>query len=904
MRKGQKQIVFVHTVCVWVLLNTVACGGAGGASELPTPTSTTAFGRLIDLAQTLSVTPTPALTPALGVAARLDVPYLSQIESNECGTTGMANCGPASLAMVAEYYGLRPVFLVDDSAYVREIRVEIKGMVGEKEYSCGQPDVWESEIAAWLTDHGLNYYRVGTLTEVLAATQEGHPGIVAVLGDELVPAQSVPVETWFGHNNRHVLVVTGEASLNGESVVYVNDPLCYLDGKACPEETHPGYYERKAFQAAMEHHGMRAFVVTGGRGEVLSVEVTREPTQEGFAAQRLSAENAQDLALLARFGTNVGGGLSFTPAGDYLVLGSSAGVLIYSAQTREQVAFWPLAGGILSVDSSPDGTTVATGSGDGYIRQWDLESGSVRDAYYAHPNGVRFVAYSPDGTAFAAGSRDGSMGLWSFWNGLLVYAQNWDVWGGYGTSRVTFIANDTYLRSDLGLPLAVSGDGTVVAIASQEAVQLWRAADWSLLRSLAPDCGDSITGAALMPDASLVAVVCSDGVLRVYSVADGELLARLGSQSDAIAAAEFSPAGTALATTMADGTVAVWGIPEGGEAATPGYAPTAIAPATDDDLPPVGWTYISRGTVADVVRLRQWDAGVASAAYSADSCTLALGRASSIALYDLPTLSEYTSWGVTSRVWGIAFSPDGTLIAAGLGDGAVQILARDGTIMHTLRGQSDRINSVAFSPDGQLLASGSEDCSVRLWRVSDGTLMHDLQGHTGPVNWVGFSPNGTLLGSGGTDKPLRIWSASDGSLLFSKPSDSRMISAAFTPDGSAVAFPQNSSSIRVEAISERSVLRRMGSSGWMTVYGLAFSPDGSLLAVASGSQSVELWDAQETSELLRRIGGFSVPIRSVSFSPDSTTLAAVGLTGGLAIYGVPQSRVPAIRLETPSGTSR
>jgi WD domain, G-beta repeat len=65
-------------------------------------------------------------------------------------------------------------------------------------------------------------------------------------------------------------------------------------------------------------------------------------------------------------------------------------------------------------------------------------------------------------------------------------------------------------------------------------------------------------------------------------------------------------------------------------------------------------------------------------------------------------------------------------------------------------------HGVAFSPDGSLLAIAGGDETVRLWQVASGAAVQTLSGHTRWVSAVAFSPNGSLLVTAGIDKTIRL----------------------------------------------------------------------------------------------------------------------------------------------------
>ena len=172
---------------------------------------------------------------------------------------------------------------------------------------------------------------------------------------------------------------------------------------------------------------------------------------------------------------------------------------------------------------------------------------------------------------------------------------------------------------------------------------------------------------------------------------------------------------------------------------------------------------ISVENAAHVAQLARWGRGkVYNLAFSPDGRLLAVATGIGLYLYDIPALSEVRFIATDVAVFGIAFSPDGRLLASASDDKTVRLWdAASGRLVRTLEGHTKSVFSVAFSPDGRLLASGSPD-KVRLWDAASGQLLRTLKGHIGGVSSVAFSPDGRLLASVSYwSTTIQLWDAQD-----------------------------------------------------------------------------------------------------------------------------------------------
>jgi WD40 repeat protein len=250
-------------------------------------------------------------------------------------------------------------------------------------------------------------------------------------------------------------------------------------------------------------------------------------------------------------------------------------------------------------------------------------------------------------------------------------------------------------------------------------------------------------------------------------------------------------------------------------------------------------------------------------------------------LQPLARLTAFNSW-VTS----VAFSPDGTLLAAGAKDAVQLIDVETKSIVREIAAKSGQVRAVAFSPDGKVLATGSYQ-NVSLWNPATGELVKPIKGHRAYVTSLAFSPDGSRLATACEDEVARVWKleGDDAPLIF-KQHRLPVTGVAWSPDGKLLATsagddtrPTKGGEVKIWDAATGDVqqsfeLHTKGATG------VAFSPDGAYVASSGIDEHVNVYDLK-ARKALGFFAGHSRPTNGVLFHPDAET--AISISGGRAV---------------------
>ena len=256
--------------------------------------------------------------------------------------------------------------------------------------------------------------------------------------------------------------------------------------------------------------------------------------------------------------------------------------------------------------------------------------------------------------------------------------------------------------------------------------------------------GESVEVAAISRAGNLVAAICSDHVVRVWSARSGELMRTIKEDTGRPSGVQFSGDGRLLAVS---------------------YETVPYEEGTIKVIDVDSWKVQSDLTSECMFCVLS---------FSADGRRLASAGNSETYVWDIATQKKVATisppFGGSAA---LSFSPDGRLVATADGDGFVRIYnASAGTLRGTPTEFLLEPFTVAFSPDGKSVLAGGADKVISIIDPQDGKISRSFPKQPGLVESLDVSANGKLAavvyGAGElfmTVNHIALWDLDKGAIL-------------------------------------------------------------------------------------------------------------------------------------------
>lgn len=227
---------------------------------------------------------------------------------------------------------------------------------------------------------------------------------------------------------------------------------------------------------------------------------------------------------------------------------------------------------------------------------------------------------------------------------------------------------------------------------------------------------------------------------------------------------------------------------------------------------------------------------------------------------------------------GMSFGPDGQRLAVASWDGVFVLDAVTGEQLLRFDLSTAIAEAVAWSPDGRWIASASDGAVPRITDAATGELHTELTGHTSKVVALDWSADGSRLATGADDGIARVFEVTnDGAVerVVVAAREGPLWSVALSDDGDLLLTGDHiASAARVWAVGlgGGAEWANLPTSPRASTSDAAFTPDGEGVIITGRDEAAALWDTA-TGTLRTRLGPDLAAASEIEASPDGDLVA-------------------------------
>jgi WD40 repeat protein len=484
---------------------------------------------------------------------------------------------------------------------------------------------------------------------------------------------------------------------------------------------------------------------------------------------------------------------------------------------------------LMAVAVTPDGKLAISGSLNGVLEFWDIQSGKPLRALENYHEGIMGIVITPTWTIVSL-SVTGNLRVWNL-KRRPPLVEEWDLGGSMGSmaltpdgKRVVFWSWNFVLPNMRNMParpqtktgltvwdiqsdresyilteedvkaVAVTPDGSqAISLSEEGTLTIWDLHSKSKLRTLTGQ-GKAAPPVIVTPDGKLVLSAAENHTILGWDLTSGEQRFTLRGHTASISALAVTPDGQ-RAVSAGDGTLKVWSLQSQEQQQTSTAHMTAVTAVA---IMPDGQRTVSVSTDGT---LHVWRLASGERLHTLWGLPTLLAT---IVSMDNEHIIAISNDG-TQSMWSVAsgeqlpplpgpsaphrattITPDGRWLA-GIDDKALQVweLQKSKAPLHSLLLQAqpappiERIEKIAVTPDGKQVITAYHEGPMLVWSLESGALLHQLTTHAGVFSAIGITPDSTRAVS--LDRTegtiLKVWDLQNGQQLHSLQGHTNTINA-------------------------------------------------------------------------------------------------------------------------------